>query len=345
MAFTFQRHIGTVALTAALAALTLPVLAQPAPSTPVPASAEADATKAPRHAGERPMHHRHADKKDGQTRDWTQHRAKRAAMLKGQLALTDAQEPAWTAFTTSMQPGERTARLDRSGMEKLTTPERIDRMRALRAQHAARQHLGLDHEAQDPLAPDRLGQRAVRVASGRHPAQRFFLGRTAFQKRCLGQGFFYLRQLDLPLRRNAVHDHVFEHGKPLVVANPVHASCKAAPSQTARVGKKARFVGDIHHQTDMEYTIVAADQHGPERPPCTAGAAALAGVAVCSLFNSYKAWYAKDMRPFWHFNRRRSIALLVTTLHSLIQSPQRRYMGGRNLFPSLQRSLQRTDPL
>ena len=137
MAFTFQHHIGTVALTAALAALTLPVLAQPAPSTPVPASAEADATKAPRHAGERPMHHRHADKKDGQTRDWTQHRAKRAAMLKGQLALTDAQEPAWTAFTTSMQPGERTARLDRSGMEKLTTPERIDRMRALRAQHAA----------------------------------------------------------------------------------------------------------------------------------------------------------------------------------------------------------------
>ena len=137
MAFKFQRHIGTVAISAVLAALTLPVLAQPAPSTPVPASAEADATKGPRHAGERPMHHRHADKKDGQTRDWAQHRAKRAAMLKSQLALTAAQEPAWTAFNTSMQPGERTARLDRSGMEKLTTPERIDRMRALRAQHAA----------------------------------------------------------------------------------------------------------------------------------------------------------------------------------------------------------------
>ena len=137
MAFKFQRHIGTVAISAVLAALTLPVLAQPAPSTPVPASAEADATKGPRHAGERPTHHRHADKKDGQTRDWTQHRAKRAAMLKSQLALTAAQEPAWTAFNTSMQPGERTARLDRSDMEKLTTPERIDRMRALRAQHAA----------------------------------------------------------------------------------------------------------------------------------------------------------------------------------------------------------------
>ena len=36
-----------------------------------------------------------------------------------------------------MQPGERPARLDRQDMDKLTTPERIDRMRALRAQHAA----------------------------------------------------------------------------------------------------------------------------------------------------------------------------------------------------------------
>ena len=50
MAFTLRRHIGTVAFTAALAALTLPVLAQP---TPVPASAEANATaNGPRQAGE-----------------------------------------------------------------------------------------------------------------------------------------------------------------------------------------------------------------------------------------------------------------------------------------------------
>lgn len=135
MAFTLRRHIGTVAFTAALAALTLPVLAQP---TPVPASAEANATaNGPRQAGERPMHHRHADKKDGQTRDWGIYRAERMAQLKTKLQLTAAQEPAWTTFTSAMQPGERTARLDRAGMEKLSTPERIDRMRALRAQHAA----------------------------------------------------------------------------------------------------------------------------------------------------------------------------------------------------------------
>jgi len=63
--------------------------------------------------------------------------AQRMAALKGQLKLTAAQEPAWTAFTAAMQPGERTARLDHKDMDKLTTPERIDRMRALRAQHAA----------------------------------------------------------------------------------------------------------------------------------------------------------------------------------------------------------------
>ena len=63
--------------------------------------------------------------------------AQRAAALKAQLKLTPAQEPAWNTFTASMQPGERQARLDHKDMDKLTTPERIDRMRAMRAQHAA----------------------------------------------------------------------------------------------------------------------------------------------------------------------------------------------------------------
>ncbi|WP_236748699.1 Spy/CpxP family protein refolding chaperone [Acidovorax carolinensis] len=67
--------------------------------------------------------------------------AQRIDALKAQLKLTPAQEPAWTAFTAAMQPSERPARLDRTmdrnEMDKLTTPERIDRMRALRAQYAA----------------------------------------------------------------------------------------------------------------------------------------------------------------------------------------------------------------
>jgi protein CpxP len=130
MAFNFPRRF---AATAVLAALALPVLAQQAPTPPAAATTGATAPQARQMAGE----HRQAHKAGMQHGDRAQHRAQRMAALKDQLKLTAAQEPAWTAFTTSMQPGERTARLDRKDMDKLTTPERIDRMRALRAQHAA----------------------------------------------------------------------------------------------------------------------------------------------------------------------------------------------------------------
>jgi hypothetical protein len=117
----FQRRIAAAAMMAALA---LPVLAQPAPSAPPAAGASAEQARKPG--------------------DWQERRqaymAKHTNALKAQLKLTPAQEPAWAAFTAAMQPAERSARLDRldrKEMEKLTTPERIDRMRALRAQYAA----------------------------------------------------------------------------------------------------------------------------------------------------------------------------------------------------------------
>ncbi len=129
MAFHFQHRL---AATAVLAALALPVLAQPAPATP-PATGATTPEAAPRYkAGERHERH-HGDRAEKRA----EHHAKRLAVLKGQLKLTAAQEPAWTTFTAAMQPGERPARLDRQNMDKLTTPERIDRMRAMRAQHAA----------------------------------------------------------------------------------------------------------------------------------------------------------------------------------------------------------------
>ncbi|MBT9510765.1 MAG: Spy/CpxP family protein refolding chaperone [Acidovorax sp.] len=118
MASTFQRRFAATAL---LAAMALPVLAQQPPAAPPAASPKA----APEGRHER----RHGDH--------AQHHARHLAELKAQLKLTAAQEPAWTAFTTALQPGERPARLDHQDMDKLTTPERIDRMRALRAQHAA----------------------------------------------------------------------------------------------------------------------------------------------------------------------------------------------------------------
>ncbi len=130
MAFRFQHRL---AATAVLAALAWPVLAQPAPATPPAAGATTpEAAQRPK-AGEQRHERHHGDRAQNRA----EHQAKRLAALKGQLKLTAAQEPAWTAFTTALQPGERPARLDPKGMDALTTPERIDRMRALRAQHAA----------------------------------------------------------------------------------------------------------------------------------------------------------------------------------------------------------------
>lgn len=66
-----------------------------------------------------------------------EHIAKRQAALKQKLALTPAQEGAWTSFTTAMTPPARGARPDRAAFEKLSTPDRIDQMKALRNQRIA----------------------------------------------------------------------------------------------------------------------------------------------------------------------------------------------------------------
>ena len=66
--------------------------------------------------------------------------AKRQAALKETLKITAAQEGAWTTFTSTMQPSAEMhkRRIEmRAEMDKLTTPERIDKMRALRNQRDA----------------------------------------------------------------------------------------------------------------------------------------------------------------------------------------------------------------
>ena len=67
-------------------------------------------------------------------------RAQHQAALKEKLKITAAQEGAWTAFTSSLQPPAdmHKRRMEiRAEMDKLTTPERIDKMRALRAERDA----------------------------------------------------------------------------------------------------------------------------------------------------------------------------------------------------------------
>lgn len=61
---------------------------------------------------------------------------KRHAELKAQLKLTAAQEGAWTTYTAAMKPPAElmAKRPDRAELDKLSTPERIDKMKALRTQ-------------------------------------------------------------------------------------------------------------------------------------------------------------------------------------------------------------------
>lgn len=72
--------------------------------------------------------------------------AKRSTELKAKLKITAAQEGAWTAFTTAMKPpvGMFQNQPDRAELDKLTTPERIDKMYALRTQRTTEMNTAMD---------------------------------------------------------------------------------------------------------------------------------------------------------------------------------------------------------
>ncbi|MCM2297400.1 Spy/CpxP family protein refolding chaperone [Rhodoferax sp.] len=71
---------------------------------------------------------------------------KRHAALKVQLKLSAAQEPAWTAFVDSHKPTAAMTGLMATmpDLAKLTTPERIDKMKELRAQHLGEMSAAMD---------------------------------------------------------------------------------------------------------------------------------------------------------------------------------------------------------
>ncbi|MBA2960580.1 MULTISPECIES: Spy/CpxP family protein refolding chaperone [Ramlibacter] len=62
---------------------------------------------------------------------------KHLADLKQKLQLTPTQEPAWTSFSNAMQPAAGAPRPDRQALANLSTPDRLDQMRALRNQRNA----------------------------------------------------------------------------------------------------------------------------------------------------------------------------------------------------------------
>ncbi|HMA06944.1 MAG TPA: Spy/CpxP family protein refolding chaperone [Ramlibacter sp.] len=102
-----------------------------------------------------------------------QRRAQRLAALKQILQITPAQEGAWSAWATSMQPSNR-QRPNRAELAQLTTPERIDRMRALRSERIA--------------AMDRRGDATKTFYAALTPAQQKSFDALAAQRMDRGMG-------------------------------------------------------------------------------------------------------------------------------------------------------------
>jgi len=137
MTFTRQplASLNSLILAGLLATAGAGAMAQGAPSAPPAASAgKPDSAPAERMGRHDPA----------KMQAWL---AKRQAELKAKLKLTPAQEGAWTAYTAAMQPPARGARPtpeQRAEFDKLTTPERIDKMRALRNQRMAEMTAAMD---------------------------------------------------------------------------------------------------------------------------------------------------------------------------------------------------------
>lgn len=117
----------SLVFTALAAAIGAGAIAQTAPATP-PAAAAPDSRG---HAQGHGQGHRDSG-------EWQQRFERRMGELRQQLQISPAQEGAWTAFTEAMQPGQRMQRPDREAMAGMSTPQRIDTMRAMRAQRMAR---------------------------------------------------------------------------------------------------------------------------------------------------------------------------------------------------------------
>jgi Spy/CpxP family protein refolding chaperone len=62
---------------------------------------------------------------------------KRAQELKAKLKLSPEQQPAWESYMAAMKPSGLVVRPSPAEMEKLTTPERLDKMREMRQQRDA----------------------------------------------------------------------------------------------------------------------------------------------------------------------------------------------------------------
>jgi protein CpxP len=105
--------------------------------------------------------------------------ARRMAALKQKLNITGAQEGAWTSWTQAITASRpRTMqRPDRAEWERMTTPQRIDRMKAVRAERMAAMdkradatkqlYAALTPEQQKVFDAESLGMRGGKHGGGR----------------------------------------------------------------------------------------------------------------------------------------------------------------------------------
>jgi protein CpxP len=128
---TLHRHLLTAAV---LAGLGLGAIAQT--QTPPPAQAGGPRTMQGQAGNDNARMERFRAQRQ-------ERMAKRLGVLKAQLKITAGQEGAWNTWTTAVQP-IRMQRPDRAEFQRLSTPERIDRMRALRAARNAEMDRRLD---------------------------------------------------------------------------------------------------------------------------------------------------------------------------------------------------------
>ena len=123
---TAPKHLMIASL---LATLGLAAGAQTAPTTPNAEPNRVLTQESPSHAD--PARHQE------RVARMQEHRAKRLSDFKQQLQLSPGQEGAWNSYVASLQPSGEHKRVDRAALAALTTPERIDRLRALRAERIA----------------------------------------------------------------------------------------------------------------------------------------------------------------------------------------------------------------
>jgi hypothetical protein len=122
-----------------LSALIAGTFAVASAQTPPPAAANhhaaSDASARPAQRGPRGPMMNPAEMEKRMAERHAEHQAK----LKAELKITPEQETAWATFSAAMQPPKMSEmqRPDRAEMDKLTTPQRIDRMEQMQQQRMA----------------------------------------------------------------------------------------------------------------------------------------------------------------------------------------------------------------